>query len=320
LKEAEPFKLNLYKPEHLSLRINFPLAVIDKILKNKDKRIERFVLKKVKENGIIKERPIFSPHREYKLLLRRINKHILNKAPLPVGVCGAIVGKSLFDMVNVHCNKEAVYQVDLENFFPNIKYPTIFKMFLKLNCSKDIARLLADLVTFQDSLPQGFPTSPMIANIVASKLDIEQLKICEKNDVSRTRWIDDIVFSGRIISLQSIIPKLVTSIKINHFILNKDKELFTRRKDKPEIVGLTINKHKPYIPLRIIEKLEDYIQIANEFGYGKLRSMYPEEFQKKDIALSIISKIKYIEIFDKNAANELREKLLQKHNIVSSSV
>lgn len=312
MKTLPPFKLSLFKPAHLCLRIDFPLDAIYKILENKDKKVEKFIITKTKENGEIKKRPIFSPNKEYKTLLRRINTNILNKYPLLPGVCGAVIGKSLMDMVKVHCNKEAVYQIDLKDFFPNIKHRTIFNLFLRLDCSKEIAKLLADLVTFQDFLPQGFPTSPMMANIIASKLDIEQLNICRKDNISRTRWIDDIAFSGRTASLESTIPKLITAIKKNHFIINADKELFSRRRDIPEIVGLTINKNHPYIPKRIIEKIEEYIQIAKEHGLSELSKMYPEEFKKKDILLSLIGKIKHIEIFDKNTANELREKLLQK--------
>ena len=135
-------------------------------------------------------------------------------------------------MVKVHCAKEATFKIDLKDFFPNIKSYRIYSLFLRFSCSKEIAKLLAEIVTFNGLLPQGFPTSPMIANLVANKLDIEQLSTCEKYSITRTRWIDDIVFSGRIKSLELTIPKLIYAISINHFNLNMDKEKFYRRKNK----------------------------------------------------------------------------------------
>lgn len=301
--------LNIYKLEHLLQRFEFPLDPINNILKDKDNKVNKFIISMSKENGTQKERTIYNPHKSYKALLRKINKKILNKTNLPEGVCGAVINKSLFDMVNIHCSKEAIYQVDLENFFPNISDRTILNVFLKMNTSKEVAKLLTELVTFDGRLPQGFPTSPMVANLVAIKLDFEQLQICKKFNISRTRWIDDIVFSGRIKDLNLAIPKLQTSIKKNHFKFNGKKEKYTRRKGNPEVVGLSLKKHRPYIPLRIINRIEEFIAVLNQNGFKKLRELYPEDFKKTDIENTLKNKIRYIERFDKKAATQLKEKL-----------
>lgn len=303
--------VNLYKPEHLQQRLEFPIDVILKILERKSSKVRQFVITTVKENGKKKDRTIYTPDREFKALLRRVNGKLLNKITLPEGVCGAVIGKSLIDMVKTHCSKEAVYQVDLEKFFPNISYRTVVNILLKLNISKEVANLLTDLVTFENQLPQGFPTSPMIANLVAMKLDYEQIEICKKFNISRTRWIDDIAFSGRIKDLELAIPKILTSIEKNHFILNEEKEKFSRRKDKPEIVGLSITKHRPYVPLRIVNKIEEFIFVIKQSGYSKLKELYPEDFKKNDVKTSLLGKIRHIEKFDVKTAYILRDKLIR---------
>ncbi len=300
---------NLYKLEHVQQRLQFPLDSIFKILKSKSDKVNEFVITTFKENGTSKNRTIYSPDREYKALLRRINKKLLNRISLSEGVCGAVIGKSLIDMVDIHCNRESVYQIDLQDFFPNITYRTIVNIFLRLNISKEVANLLTELVTFENKLPQGFPTSPMVANLVAMKLDYEQLQICKKFHISRTRWIDDIAFSGRIKDLNLAIPKIQTSINKNYFILNKKKEKYSRRKDNPEIVGLSITKHKPYIPLRIVNKIEEFIAVVNQSGYSKLKELYSDDFKKNDTKTTLLGKIRYIERFDINTAIKLKEKL-----------
>lgn len=318
MKESLPLELNIFKPEHLALQINFPLKTIYKILESKEKKVRNFKFIQHKQDGTLKERDIYSPCKDYKLLLRKINSNLLNKAKLPEGICGAVVGKSLIDMVKKHCGKEAFFQIDMKDFFPNINNKRIINFFLKSNCSDEVAKILTDLVIYKDFLPQGFPTSPMIANLIAYKLDKEQLNLCKKFSIYRTRWIDDIVFSGRINSLEQTIPKLITSVNKNNFDLNIIKSKVKRRKQKPEIVGLSVNKHNPYIPERIIEKVEEYIFVARKNGYKKLKELYPDEFRKKDVENSLIGKIRYIKTFNPLIADNLIDSLSSKVQSLSA--
>ena len=96
-----------------------------------------------------------------------------------------------------------------------------------MNCSPEIAKFLTELMTYNNSLPQGFSTSPMLANIVCYKLDMEQLTICDSYCINRTRWIDDIVFSGRRKDLEKAAPKLITAVAKNGFVINKRKSSFS---------------------------------------------------------------------------------------------
>jgi len=209
----------------------------------------------------------------------------------------------LFDMVNVHCGREAILKIDIENFYPSIFNKRIYSLLLNMSCSPEIAQYLSELMTYKDKLPQGFSTSPMLSNIVSYNLDLEQIKICKKFDIVRTRWIDDMVFSGRRKDLEFAAPKLITSVKKNGFRINKEKLKFSSRRDKVEIVGLLANKHKPYISEIVVTRILSYIDIVKTEGYEKLIKAYPEEFGDKDIKSSLSGKIKHIQRFNKNQFN-----------------
>lgn len=297
---------NIFKIEHLCLRINIPSELIYKIIQNKKDEVNSFILKIPKEDGTIKERLIINPKQVYKSLLKKMNKVIVRQISFPKGICGSVMGRNLFDMVSCHCGQEAIYKLDIKDFFPNITQVRMEKMFLQCKCSNKIAAILSDLVSYNGSLPQGYPTSPTIANLIALKLDKDQEEICTKFNLKRTRWIDDIVFSGRTMDVQNAIPSILSSIKDNKFKLNRKKSTIVRRRKAVQIVGLILNKHKPYISPTIISTIKDYLDILENYGCNKLKSLFPIEFESKDVFASLQGKINYIKKFNPTDA-EIRD-------------
>lgn len=304
-----PVELNLFKFSHLALRLSYPEDRLKQIHLHRASKINSFLKKTIKKTGKVKEREIYAPIGEYKFLLKRINNRILNRVELPKGVCGAIIGKDLFDMISIHCGREAILKIDIENFFSNVLDRRVYPLLLRMKCSPEIAKFLTELMTYDKRLPQGFSTSPMISNIVSYKLDLEHLKICEPYNIERTRWLDDIVFSGRRTDLEIVAPKIITSVKKNGFRINNDKSRFSGRQNKMEIVGLLANKHKPYVSEKVIERVLSYIHIAIDAGYEKLSIAYPEEFQKQDIKNSLLGKVRHIQRFNKNQIYELENEI-----------
>ena len=304
IKKVESIKLNLYNPKFLAYQLNFPIDHINKIRAFQLEKVRKFSVPKSSNPNQTRE--IIAPSKDYKILLKRINKNLLQKAHLPIGVCGGIINKKLFDMVKPHCGKEAVYIVDLKDFYPSISKGRVLKMFLNAGCSKEIANLLTDLVTFENSLPQGFPTSTMLANIIAKKLDIDHLSICNRFSINRTRWVDDIVFSGRIKDLQRAKYFIDKTISKNGFTLNINKQKFSMRKTVPTAVGLTLNKRNPYVPLKVIEYIESVIDFILKYGIEIAIEVYRTEFNKKDLLKSLEGKINFISEFNSKDASHLK--------------
>ncbi len=306
MPDVKDFKLNIYSPKHLAFRLKFPIKDMERIVYNKNSKVETYTIKQWKKDGRLKKRSVNNPSNDYKRLLRIINKSLFNNIIFPPGVCGGIKGKTLRDMVDVHCGKESVYVIDLQDFYPNISSIRITGLLKKMGCSQEIAEFLTSLVTFEDKLPQGFPTSTMLANLIAFKMDIEQLAISEKSDLLRTRWIDDIVFSGRIKDLEKATHKIDTSVKYNNFIFNRNKTNFSRRNDSPIATGLGLDKHKPYVPAGIIEKLEDVLQFTKEYGADKAKECFEEYSVKKDFRASLAGQIRFISEYNPLDGVELK--------------
>ena len=202
---------------HIPLKLNlFNLKYLLKPLRVTETRLEKLILSKsriIKEKKISKKnkrefRILNYPIGEYKKILKLLNKYLKSQAKFSDNICGGVIDKNLFDMVKNHCGKEAIFQIDLENFFPNISSNRIYTFFKNTGCSDKISQIITDLVTFNNMLPQGFATSPLISNLIAWKMDYDVQMICKKHNLRYSRWIDDIIVSGRLSELHKAVYKV----------------------------------------------------------------------------------------------------------------
>lgn len=305
---CHPLKLNLNSTKYLALNLGYPLTAIDYFRKNKSKNVKELKLRQSK-NGKFKERIVYNPSKGYKKLLRAINSKLLRKASFPDGVIGGLIGKSIDDMAGVHCQQEAVLSIDLKNFFPAIKSGRVVKFFRHSGCSPEIAGLLTDLVTLNGFLPQGFPTSPLMANLIAFGLDVQHIAESKKHNLHRTRWIDDIVFSGRAGNLIKGIKPLLGAVKFHGFQLNHNKTEYGVRSNSPIVVGLDVNGRNPRIPMVVIEKIRDILVECQQSGIAAVQAAYESDAfgRKKDLEKSLRGKIQHVSRYNKTDSDELNE-------------
>lgn len=305
MNDIKPFKLNMTRVKYLELRLRTSEAELLYFIKNKHSLVKKHDIPKIK-NRIKKIRTVYDTSFSYKKLLRKINKELLNDIKFPAGVLGGIPGHSIRDLAKRHCTHESIYSLDLKDFFQNVKSGRVFQLFKSSGCTNEVSGILTDLVTFNGILPQGFPTSMMVANWIAFNLDLRHLEICKNHNLTRSRWVDDIIFSGRISDMEKVTNKIKDCVRMEHFLINKDKEHFYRRNMKPSIVGLQINSKTPKIPDAIISKMYDIIETYVNFGETITRLEYEDHFLNvKNIKNSIIGSIKYFSQYNKADANKM---------------
>lgn len=191
---------------------------------------------------------------------------VLENYKLPVCVKGFVKGKSYKDFLENHIGQEYYLRIDIKDFFGSISKsdiePFLVNYFLSFHNDKEATSLVvADIIemcTLADVLPQGAVTSPIISNIVFSRLDQRITKYCQKIGVRYTRYADDLLFSSDSFDfsdkdwffkrIQSIL--LSQSFEINHrktryaneeislngFVINEEMRL--SRKRLSEIVAI----------------------------------------------------------------------------------
>lgn len=189
----------------------------------------------------------------------------LSKLYHPNGCVGGFVsGRNIAYNAKFHLNKNVVLNIDIKNFFESISYLNIVKTFENLGFIKNIAEILADIVTYKRVLVAGFNTSPLLANLVCIDLDNEILSLCQRHNVSYTRYADDLSFSGEKLDFFEEIVQIISKYG---FSINEDKTRLYKRGRSQYVTGLTVaDKTMPRIPRKIKKSLRADLYYIKIYG------------------------------------------------------
>lgn len=188
------------------------------------------------DEGNIKYRELFVPDFILKSRQQYIAR-LLNQVHLPHYMYGSIQRKNNILNAQQHLNKEYFLTIDLKNFFSNINHHQVYKMLYRLGFSPSVSRILTQLTTFQASLPQGAPSSPVIANLIFLNTADKLYSLAKSNNITFTNFLDDLTFSSNY-DFKDIIKQVISLISDDRFQVAYEKIHY--RKDYCEITGLFV--------------------------------------------------------------------------------
>ena len=211
------------------------------------------------------KRTIDAPEDVLKDIQRKLN-YFLNAYYLmikPEAVFGFVIqphelGKicAIAENAKPHVGKRQVLNIDIKDFFPSIKAKQIKSLFQSdlFQFDEHLASLLALLTTYKGKLPIGAPSSPAIANFICYQLDKELQEFCKENDLSFSRYADDLTFSSDTKIHSDTILDIVSMINKHHFSINEKKFRIQSANKKQTVTGLVVNA-KVNIDRKFIRKL-----------------------------------------------------------------
>ena len=254
---SSQFKKNELK--RLCALIGFKPTEVKLICNNIDSyykvRIEKKIDKKTGEvkkylDGTEKSRILRPSQNELKIIQTRIKDKILAPIKLPDVIHGGVKCRSNITNAKPHQGNKYIFTTDLQEFYPNITSKKVYDSFCKLNFSPHFSHWLTTLTTWEFELPQGTPTSTHIANLVFLDTDIELIKICNSNNITYTRFVDDLTFSSQQ-DFKHILKVLLDVVKSSDFKLSYRK---TQYKGKQTITGINVFLNKIDAPEKIKDK------------------------------------------------------------------
>ena len=253
-------KLNINTVKHLCLQLGISEAVLRYLSDHMADNVRRVY--RTTTPG--KTREIFKPGPGLLKVQRAINTNLLQRIKLPDPAHGSRKGRSHLTSAALHVGKEVVASLDIRNFFPSIHYKRVYNLFWDLGCAPDIARILTGLTTFNNSLPQGFATSPSIANLILSTLDSRLERLCAAHRLTYTRYVDDIIVSGnyRVEDLLRLFCQIVAE---TGFSVQLDKIRVMRKDTRQEVTGVLVNK-KLNIPREEVRELRAILHNCRVYG------------------------------------------------------
>jgi hypothetical protein len=208
-----------------------------------------------------KVRIIDNPSSELKRIQRAINIRLLKPLEFPLCVCGGVKGRSVADNIRLHLGAQVLVTLDIRKFFPSVSSQQIYAVWRhELNCSPRISALLTRLTTFERRVPQGAPTSTLLANLVLLRAGQEIWKKCHQENVVYSCWVDDLAFSGE--NARAMIQTAVEALGAAGFAVSHSKLKVCGPGERKMLTGRMLGRFVSVHPERLarirsgIHKLE----------------------------------------------------------------
>ena len=204
-----------------------------------------------------------------------------------------------------HSGHDWLINIDLKNFFHTVNLDMVKEYFDSLGYEEEVTKTLTALCTLRSRLPQGAPTSPMLSNIIATKMDIALLEYCKKYGITYTRYADDLTFSA---NLDVEVPPLkdLYAIVFKHgFIVNRQKTKVRGRGYKKEVTGLTVTDGV-HVPEKYRKEVWRELYFCKKFGvYEHYHNMGTNKGLYKDW---LRGRIMFIRQIDPACGNKMLER------------
>ena len=204
-----------------------------------------------KADGTIIYRDLAPCYGLLKLIQKRINARVLSQVEMPEYIQGSVRGRSNISNARFHSRNTFKLKTDLRNFFPSISYEMVYRALCGCGFYPDVSRVITRLVTFHGCVPQGAPTSSIIANIVFLPVDRILVEFCKSHSIDYTRYVDDIVASSNQ-DFKDLCSSILSTIVNAGFTVNHPKTGYNR---KPDVTGVHLDKHGMGITSRLKEKI-----------------------------------------------------------------
>ena len=209
---------------------------------------------------------------------------------------GFLPHKSVVDNAAAHIGAKYVFNTDIKDFFPSITQARVWAVLQlpPLNFTREAASLIAGFCCMQVPnpnatgsrdkyryiLPQGSPCSPILTNLVCSKLDRRLNGLAKRFDLNCTRYADDITFSSshNIYSKDGeFFKELKRIIEGQGFRINEGKTRLQNKSMRQEVTGVTVNE-KMNVSRKFVREVQSILFIWERYGYGTAMTRFGQHY------------------------------------------
>lgn len=226
-------------------------------------------------------RLIYSPNKKLKEIQHDLKLHLDSFYTPRKSAHGFIEKRSIVTNAEIHVNKRFILNIDLEDFFGSIHFGRVRQLLMSqpIKLPFSVATVIAHICCHNGKLPPGAPTSPVISNMIAFKLDGALQKLAQEFKCTYTRYADDITFSFTyarnrlpkdIVHINKIGEitlgeRLINKISENGFKINEKKTRLSKNNQRQVVTGLKVNK-KVNVSREYIRATSSMIHALKKFG------------------------------------------------------
>lgn len=242
-------------------------------------------------------RVLEAPKPRLKALQRRLLAEVFAQIPTHDAAHGFRIGRSVAGYAAPHAGQAVVIRLDLEGFFAAVTVGRSYGVLRAAGYPEPVAHALAGLATTvlplrawqslprpanprlldahwrlgrrlaAPHLPQGAPTSPVLANLAAYRLDVRLTALAESWGGRYTRY-DDLAFSGGRswrAGTSRLLDVIEEIIRDEGFRLNERKTAVLPLAGRQVLGGLVVND-RPHVGRAEVDRLRAILHNCRQYG------------------------------------------------------
>lgn len=231
-----PFSEMVTSVEHLAGILGEKASVVAELAGNAEHLYTSFKLPKP-DGG---EREIKPPRLVLRTLQRKILRSFGERVRYPSWMMGSVPARSGFQHAGCHTNALMVATFDVKEFFPSTKCAMVLPVLEQFGLRSKALECATRLVLHEGGLPQGSPTSGLLANLVMDRADRRIDGFCRKRGLRFSRYVDDIAISGDC-DLRSIRGTIVGFVEELGYKVPSPKIHFMGQEVRQVVTKLVVN-------------------------------------------------------------------------------
>lgn len=242
------------------------------------------------------ERRILAPNDDLKEVQTKLNR-ILQAVYYPrrkPSAHGFLPDRSILTNASLHKARKHVLNVDLQDFFPSITFNRVSGMFKgkTYELPEEVAKLLANICCYENTLPQGAPTSPIISNMICAQMDSQLQRLAMRNRCIYSRYADDMTFSTYTTNFPVAIASIGADSKVrvgtelkqvivsNGFAVNPAKVRLQTAPWRQAVTGLIVNEF-PNVYRDDVRELRAMLHNWSKQGYTAAQNEFCRRYRRR---------------------------------------
>jgi hypothetical protein len=268
--------------------------------------------------------------------LRQLQRTLLHEVvgliPVHPAAHGFVAGRSAVTHAREHAGQEVVGCLDLVTFFAGIRAGRVYGVLHAAGYPEPVAHLLTGLCSTatpgsviaamppggdpgqrfllrqrlaSGHLPQGAPTSPHLANLVAARLDRRLAGYAAAAGLAYGRYADDLTFSGdgTAHDLHRALAGAARIVTAEGFAVNPAKTRVRTRAQRQRVTGIVVNEH-PAVSRADYDRLRAVLHDAARSGPREAnRAGHP------DFRAHLLGRVAWVASMDAARGRRLRQLL-----------
>lgn len=257
--------------KHLTYTLKTELATINDILADVDSYyISWSKVKTDKDTGLPltdadgnqRTRQLNSTKIELKRIQKRILALLMSHVEIPTYAFGGVPKKDNIKNAKYHQGNKYIFTTDLRSFFPSISHNSVFEVYCNNGYSPTVARILTKLTTYKHQLPQGVPTSTLLALLAFKPTGDKLYDYASQHNLKFSIFVDDITISSNV-DFKHLVPDILDIIVSAGYKISHNKTHYSTK--NPIITGIKCQNNRIKLPQSTYKRMSKLPKDSNSY-------------------------------------------------------